>query len=74
MKKEIGRHVKCLRSDNEGEYSSKEFKSYYEGNGIKRHYIEKMIPEQNGIAKRMNQILLEKARSMRLQSSLSISF
>ena len=74
MKKETGRHVRYLRSDNGGEYFSKEFRSYYEKNGFKCHYTVKMIPQQNGVAERMNRTLLEKTRSMRLQSSLLVSF
>ena len=66
--------MKYLQSDNGGKYSSKEFKSYCEENRIKRHYTIKMIPQQNGVSERMNRTLLEKARSMRLQSSLSVSF
>ncbi|XP_073109307.1 uncharacterized protein [Elaeis guineensis] len=33
-----------------------------------------MIPQQNGIAERMNRTLMEKARSLRLQASLPKSF
>ena len=44
VEKETGRHVKCLRTDNGGEYSSKEFRSYCEENGIKCHYTVRMIP------------------------------
>ena len=66
VEKETRRHVKCLRSDNGGEYSSKEFRNYCEENRIKRHYTVRMSPQQNGIAERVNRTLLEKARSMRL--------
>ena len=45
VEKEIGRHVKFFRSDNGGKYSSKEFRSYYEKNGIKHHYTVKMTPQ-----------------------------
>ena len=44
VKKEVGQPVKCLRSDNGGEYTSLEFRRYYEENGIKRYYTVKMTP------------------------------
>ena len=70
MEKETGKPVKCLRSDNGGEYTSFEFRSYCEENGIKRQFIVKMTPQQNGVSERMNRTLTEKARSLRLQASL----
>ena len=44
VEKKVGQSVKCLRSDNGGEYTSLEFRRYYEENDIKYHYIVKMIP------------------------------
>ena len=38
---ETGKRLKCLRSDNGGEYCSKEFDSYCSHNGIRR---EKTVP------------------------------
>ena len=38
---EIGKRLKCLRSDNGGEYCSKEFDSYCSHNGI---HMEKTVP------------------------------
>ena len=66
--------MKCLRSNNEGEYTSLEFKRYYEKNGIKCHYTVRMTPQQNGVTEKMNRKLMEKARSLRLQTSLPKSF
>lgn len=39
VKKGTNKQVKVFRSDREGEFSSKEFVSYFEENGIERHYI-----------------------------------
>ena len=44
VEKEVGQSVKCLWSDNRGEYTSLEFRRSCEENGIKRHYIVKMTP------------------------------
>ena len=38
VKNEIGSRIKCLRSENGGEFTSNEFNKYYEKHGIKRQY------------------------------------
>ena len=66
--------VKCLRSDNGGEYIDGGFSEYYTTQGIR---IEKTIPrtpQQNGVAECMNRTLNERARSMRLHARLSKTF
>ena len=66
--------VKCLRSDNEGEYIDEGFNKCYVAHGIR---IEKTIPrtpQQNGVAKRMNRTFNKHARSMRLHARLPKTF
>jgi len=46
-----------LRSDNGGEYTSKELISYCEEIGIKRDLIVSYNPKQNGIAERKNRTI-----------------
>jgi len=41
VENETGKRLKCLRSDNGGEYCSKEFDRYYSKNGIRK---EKIVP------------------------------
>lgn len=62
-----GRKVRCLRSDNGGEYTSNEFQNLCVNEGIRRQYS---VPQQNGVAERVNRTLLEKCRSIRLQAGL----
>ncbi|RVW48803.1 Retrovirus-related Pol polyprotein from transposon TNT 1-94 [Vitis vinifera] len=67
---ETGLKVKCLRSDNGGEYIDGRFSEYCAAQGIS---MEKTIPgtsQQNGVAERMNRTLNERARSMRLHAGL----
>ena len=66
--------VKCLRSDNGGEYDKSEFKALCAAEGIR---LMRLIPgkaEQNGIAERMNKTLNERARSMRIHCGLPKTF
>ena len=71
---ETGLKVKCLRSDNGGEYIDGGFSEYCTAHEIK---MEKTIfgtPRQNGVAERMNRTLNEHARSMRLHAGLPKTF
>lgn len=53
--------IKCLRSDNDGEYDSKEFKRFCADNKIRIIRFVPNRPQQNGIAERMNRTLTEHA-------------
>jgi transposase InsO family protein len=44
--------IKCLRSDNGGEFTSKEFMDYYNIHGIKRQFFVARTPQQNGVVER----------------------
>ncbi|GJY95726.1 retrovirus-related pol polyprotein from transposon TNT 1-94 [Tanacetum coccineum] len=70
VENETNLRVKCLKSDNGGEYSSREFIEYCAKNEIKRLKIVLETPQQNGVAERMNQTLNERAKSMRLHAGL----
>ena len=64
MEKSTGRKIMVLRSNNGGEYKSDPFLKLCRDDGIERYFIVREIPQQNGVAKRMNMILLEKVRCM----------
>ena len=71
---ETGLKVKCLRSNNGREYIDGRFSEYCAAQGIR---MEKTIPgtsQQNGVAKRTNRTLNERARSMRLHVGLPKTF
>ena len=74
VEKEKRQKVKFLRSDNGGEYTSTKFKEYLGSEGIAHQLSIPGRPEQNGVAKRMNQILTEHALSMRLKIDMSEGF
>lgn len=64
VEKKIGKSIKCLRTDNRGEFTYLEFEQFCKDEGIFRHKTIVYTPQQNGITERMNQTLMERARSM----------
>ena len=66
--------MKCLKSDNGGEYSSDEFENYCAEHGIRMLKTEPETPQHNGVAERMNRTLNERAKSMRIQAGLPKKF
>lgn len=64
------RKVKVLRSDNGGEYTSTDFKEYLTEHGIKHQLTIPGTPEQNGVAERMNQTLLDMTRCLLIESGV----
>ena len=46
--------IKVLRTDNGGEFCSKEFEEFCKKCGIARHKTTPYMPHQNGVAERMN--------------------
>jgi transposase InsO family protein len=57
------RKIKILRSDNGGEYTSKEFVNYCKDVGIKRE-LTTHNPQQNGVAERKNRTIMEAVKTM----------
>jgi hypothetical protein len=72
VENEIGKRLKCLRSDNGGEYYSKEFDDYCSYHGIRREKTVPQTPQENGVSERMNRTIMERARSMRLHAGLPL--
>ena len=71
---ETGKKLKCLRSDNGGEYCCNAFEEYCSTNGIRRQDTIPGILQENGVSKRMNRTIMECARSMRLHVGLPLHF
>ena len=64
VEKESGKKIRALRSDNGGEYVSQEFKDFCATEGIKLELIARHNPQQNGVAKRKNRMIVGVARVM----------
>ena len=71
---ESEKKIKCLRTDNGGEYTSVEFDSFCQQEGIKRQFTVAYTPQQNGVAERMNRTLLERTRAMLRIAGMAKSF
>jgi hypothetical protein len=63
--------IKCLRSDNGGEFTSKEFDLFCEMHGIKRQLSTARTPQQNMIVERKNRTVQEATRTMLNEAKLS---
>lgn len=66
--------VKCVRTDNEMEFLSTNFKNFCKEKGILRQTTIRENPQQNGIEERMNRTLLERVRCLLIGLCLPKSF
>lgn len=69
-----GKKVKMLsglRSDNGGEYTGDDFKSWCKTEGILQTFSGPHAPQQNGLAERSNRTVMEMTRAMLLDAGLS---
>jgi transposase InsO family protein len=58
------KRIKVLRIDNGREFCGNEFEEFSKKCGIERKNTTPYTPQHNGVAKRMNMMLMEKARYM----------
>ena len=56
--------IKCLRSDNGGEFTSNEFNEFCEIHAIKRQFSAAKTPQQNDLVERKNRTVKEAVRTM----------
>jgi transposase InsO family protein len=66
--------IKFLRSNNGGDFTSKEFMEFCEYHGIKRKFAVARTPQQNGFVERNNINVHEMDRTMLKYSKLSNIF
>ena len=62
--------VKCLHSDQGGEYLSEGFSNHLKRKGTVRKLMVHDTPEHNGISERLNHTILEKVQAMLHESDL----
>jgi transposase InsO family protein len=61
VKNEMDSRIKCLRLDNGGEFTSKEFMDYCNNHGIKRQFFISRTPQKNGVVERKSMTVQEMA-------------
>ncbi|OAE29452.1 hypothetical protein AXG93_4548s1300 [Marchantia polymorpha subsp. ruderalis] len=66
----IGRNIKKLRTDNGLKYLDDEFNRFIKEEGMVRHKAVRGILKQNGLAKPMNQTLLERMKCMLFEAGV----
>ena len=64
VEKETRMQIKCLRSDEGGEYFFNEFSRFLDEQGIKRQFTCRYTPQQNGVAERKNRHIAEIVRAL----------
>ena len=69
-----GKMVKAFRSDNGGEYTGNDFKTYCKESGIKQTFSGPHAPQQNGVAERSIGIVEGGTRCNLIQSGLRKGF
>lgn len=69
-----GHKIKCLKTDNGGEFCSLEFDNFCVDNGICRVKVVPYTPQENGAAERLNRTIMEKARCMLSNAGLGKEF
>ena len=61
---QTGRHIRVLRTDNGGEFTSNDFDDFCQDAGIKRELTVPYNPQQNGVVERKNKSICEAAKAM----------
>ena len=74
VEKSTGRKLKAIHTDNGRKFTSKEFEAHTMAEGVRHKLTIPKNSEQNGMAERMNQTLVETARSMLVNTNLTHSF
>jgi transposase InsO family protein len=74
VENEMDSKIKCLRSDNGGDFTSKEFMDFCRKNGIKGKFFVARTPQQNGFVEIKNMTIHEMAQTMLMDSKLTDVF
>ena len=60
VENQTGKKLKKLRTDSGLEFCNQRFDKYCAEEGVMRHRIVRLTPQQNSLAERMNKTLMEK--------------
>lgn len=68
LQKQAGRVIKCIRTDNGGEFKSFKIRDWCLKQGIKQEFSPPYSPQSNGVAERSVRTIKETVRAIGLQS------
>lgn len=71
IKNQTGKKIKVFKSDNGGEYMSKELMDFFKKEEIKKETIFPYTLEQNGVAERKNKSIIEVSHAMLYDQNMS---
>ncbi|WVY91413.1 hypothetical protein V8G54_036927 [Vigna mungo] len=71
VEKEVEKHIKLIRTDGGGEYTSRDFEEFCKEHGIIHEVVAPYTPQHNGLAKRRNRSIMNMARSMIKEKNVS---
>lgn len=74
VEKESGLPICCLRTYRGGEFCSREFEEFCKNEGIKRQLTAAYTPQQNGMAERRNQTIMNLVRSTMTERKMPNEF
>ena len=74
VERSTGRKLKAIRTDNGGEFTSKELETHLMAEGVCHELTVPKKTEQNGVAERMNRTLVETYRSILVNANLPHKF
>jgi hypothetical protein len=66
--------IKKIRSDNDSEFKNSKIEDYCDEKGVKHEFSANYTMQQNGVAERKNQTLIDMTRSMLSEYNVSDSF
>ena len=64
VENQTGKKIKVLRSNNEGEFTSNEFRDFCSQEGIQRQLTVPYNPQQNEVAEQKNKSIIYAVRAM----------
>ena len=71
VEKQSGKHVKILRTDGGGEFTSNEMEEFCKSHGIVHEITAPYTPQHNGVAERRNRTIINMVRSMLKEKQLA---
>nr|GEU41405.1 hypothetical protein [Tanacetum cinerariifolium] len=74
VENQLGKTIKLLHFDREGEYMSQEFLDHLKDHGIIAHHTPPYTQQHNGVSERRNRTILDMVRSMMSQTTFPKSF